>query len=181
MHSDAEELRRCFDVLDLAPNASWDDVRTACRDMLEVWQPDRFTANPRLQKRAEAKTAAINAALERLRRFYQAERGEALEAVPEKKPLPNPIREALVLLFMPLRVLNTAVHAIWRYAFLIIILLVLARFAFFGGMPEVCSMLPSVCNPDRLLRRMGAAAPGMGQNSLYKDVDKVFERVAADM
>lgn len=60
--------QRDYAMLDLNPSASPADVRQAYRDLVQVWHPDRFAHNPRLQRKAEAKLQAIRAAYERLRR-----------------------------------------------------------------------------------------------------------------
>ncbi|HNC47012.1 MAG TPA: J domain-containing protein [Acidobacteriota bacterium] len=41
-------------------------LKQAYRDLIEVWHPDRFAHNPRLQLKAEAMTKLINAAYQRL-------------------------------------------------------------------------------------------------------------------
>lgn len=57
-----------YAVLDLNPSASPADVQQAYRDLVQVWHPDRFLHNPRLQRKAEVKLQAICAAYERLRK-----------------------------------------------------------------------------------------------------------------
>jgi len=51
--------------------ASQDEVNQAYRDLINVWHPDRFANNPRLQKKAEEKIKEINAAYEYIRSFYR--------------------------------------------------------------------------------------------------------------
>lgn len=57
-----------YTVLDLNPSASPADIQQAYRDLVQVWHPDRFAHNPRLQRKAQAKLQAINDAYERLGR-----------------------------------------------------------------------------------------------------------------
>jgi len=64
-------VRRSFQVLELAPGASLNDVRQAYKDMANIWHPDRFSGNPRLQHKAEQKLKEINAAHETLKAFFQ--------------------------------------------------------------------------------------------------------------
>lgn len=59
--------QRDYAVLDLNPSASPADVQQAYRDLVQVWHPDRFAHNPRLQRKAQAKLQAIRAAYARLR------------------------------------------------------------------------------------------------------------------
>ena len=62
------DIKRCFDILDLKKNATLDDLRQAYKDIVNVWHPDRFTHNPRLRKKAEARLKEINTAYEILHR-----------------------------------------------------------------------------------------------------------------
>ena len=55
-----------YAVLDLDPSASPAEIHQAYRDLVQVWHPDRFAHNPRLQRKADAKMRAINAAYARL-------------------------------------------------------------------------------------------------------------------
>jgi DnaJ-domain-containing protein 1 len=65
------ELDRCFKVLELRPGASEEEVNQAYRDLANVWHPDRFANNRRLQKKAEEKLKEINAAYGYIRSFYR--------------------------------------------------------------------------------------------------------------
>ena len=58
----ANEMSReqCLEVLGLAPGASAQDVKAAYRDLAKVWHPDRFTHDPRLQRKAQEKLKEIN-------------------------------------------------------------------------------------------------------------------------
>jgi DnaJ-class molecular chaperone len=60
--------QRDYAVLDLNPSASPADVQRAYRDLVQVWHPDRFEHDPRLQRKAQAKLQAIRDAYERLRK-----------------------------------------------------------------------------------------------------------------
>jgi curved DNA-binding protein CbpA len=65
-----EKISRCIEILGLKPGASQDEVSKAYRDLVNVWHPDRFVGNPRLQKKAEEKIKEINAAYECIKSFY---------------------------------------------------------------------------------------------------------------
>ena len=65
-----EKINRCIDILGLNPSASQEEVNQAYRDLVNVWHPDRFVGNPRLQKKAEEKVKEINAAYEYIKSFY---------------------------------------------------------------------------------------------------------------
>jgi DnaJ-domain-containing protein 1 len=65
-----DKISRCIEILGLKPNASQEEVNQAYRDLANVWHPDRFVGNPRLQKKAEEKIKEINAAYEYIKPFY---------------------------------------------------------------------------------------------------------------
>jgi DnaJ-domain-containing protein 1 len=65
-----EKINRCIEILGLKPNASQEEVNQAYRDLANVWHPDRFANNLRLQKKAEEKLKEINAAYEYIKSFY---------------------------------------------------------------------------------------------------------------
>ena len=57
-----------YEILKLNPNASWEEVKQAYRDLAMVWHPDRFPAdNPRLKEKAQEELKRINAAYEVLK------------------------------------------------------------------------------------------------------------------
>jgi len=64
-----DKISRCIEVLGLKPNASEEEVNQAYRDLANVWHPDRFVGNPRLQKKAEEKLKEINVAYEYIKSF----------------------------------------------------------------------------------------------------------------
>lgn len=55
-----------WDLFGLTPSTGSTQLKQAYRDLIEVWHPDRFAHNPRLQLKAEAMTKLINAAYQRL-------------------------------------------------------------------------------------------------------------------
>lgn len=63
-------MDRCIEMLGLQRGASPEEVAQAYRDLANVWHPDRFAGNPRLQKKAEEKIKEINAAYEYIKSFY---------------------------------------------------------------------------------------------------------------
>ncbi len=64
------KISRSIEILGLKPGATREEVDTAYRDLAKVWHPDRFSGNPRLQKKAEEKIKEINAAYEYIKSIY---------------------------------------------------------------------------------------------------------------
>ena len=65
-------MNQYFEILELKPGATPDEVKSAYRDLAKVWHPDRFREDsPRLKAKAAEKLAEINEAYEKIR-TYQA-------------------------------------------------------------------------------------------------------------
>ena len=64
-------LEQCFGVLGLKTGASQEEVTQAYRDLVNVWHPDRFAGNQRLQKKAEDRLKEINGAYAYIRSYYR--------------------------------------------------------------------------------------------------------------
>jgi len=60
------EVSRCCRVLNVQHGATFEEVKTAYRDLVQVWHPDRFAGNERLQASAQDKLKEINLAWEYL-------------------------------------------------------------------------------------------------------------------
>jgi preprotein translocase subunit Sec63 len=65
-----EKINRYIEILGLKPGASEEEITQAYRDLANVWHPDRFVGNPRLQKKAEEKIKEINVAYEYIKSFH---------------------------------------------------------------------------------------------------------------
>ncbi|GEM_PF-6454841 len=78
-----------YQILDVHPSATPAEVRASYRNLAQVWHPDRFAGNPKLQQMAEAKMREINAAYERLVRRPQPEPNPGFDPPP---PGPTPQR-----------------------------------------------------------------------------------------
>jgi DnaJ-like protein len=83
---------QAYRLLGLAPGASLDDVKTAYRDLAQVWHPDRFPDNQRLREKALLNLQRINEAYAVLR-DYRPDLA-ALGAVPSvaTASAPMPVR-----------------------------------------------------------------------------------------
>jgi curved DNA-binding protein CbpA len=76
------DLKRYLEILELAPDATMDDLNQAYRDLVNIWHPDRFAHNPRLEKKAEEKLKELNQAYEALKPVLSSESGQRKNAKP---------------------------------------------------------------------------------------------------
>lgn len=53
------DLQRAFDLLRLKPDATTAEVKRAFRDQVSEWHPDRFAADPAMQRRAEQRLRLV--------------------------------------------------------------------------------------------------------------------------
>jgi hypothetical protein len=63
------DVYRAYKILGLYPGASQEEVRRQYRDLAQVWHPDRFAHNERLQQKAQRNLKRINEAFEVLRDY----------------------------------------------------------------------------------------------------------------
>lgn len=68
------DIKRFFEILELDPGASLDEVKQAYKDIVSVWHPDRFSNNPRLKQKAEEKLKEANLAYEKVKSFLSSKR-----------------------------------------------------------------------------------------------------------
>lgn len=61
------DSKRYFQLLELGPNPSIEELDQAYKDMVNIWHPDRFAHNPRLKRKAEEKLKEVNQAYEALK------------------------------------------------------------------------------------------------------------------
>jgi hypothetical protein len=72
----------CFRALGVDPDASWEAIRQAYKDLVRVWHPDRFQSDPELQERAEQQLKRINEAYFTLKNSH-VDRGRPPEPAPQ--------------------------------------------------------------------------------------------------
>ena len=65
------EIRKDFAELGLSPGASAAECKDAYKKILKMYHPDRHTKNPEAMKEATEKTARINAAYDRLEKWFR--------------------------------------------------------------------------------------------------------------
>ena len=63
------DVQQYYEVLELDPGASSEDVLQAYKDLVNVWHPDRFSKIPRLRIKAEKKLKEVNEAYEKLQSY----------------------------------------------------------------------------------------------------------------
>ena len=82
------DTQQSFKILEIDHSATLEEARQAYRDLVAVWHPDRYSHNPRLQKKALDKMKTVNAAFEIVSRFI-AVNGSGEKSTPDIKPGPN--------------------------------------------------------------------------------------------
>ncbi len=60
-------LKQCYTTLEIHENANTEEIRQAYRDLVNIWHPDRYQGNPRLQDKANEKLKELNAAYDMLK------------------------------------------------------------------------------------------------------------------
>ena len=63
------EIKRAYRILGLPAGASSDDIKSAYRDLAQVWHPDRFSHSDRLKEKAERNLTRINEAFQALKDY----------------------------------------------------------------------------------------------------------------
>lgn len=58
----------CYRILEISPDATQEEIRSAWRELNKVWHPDRFGEDELLRRKAEEKLKRINQAYEILKR-----------------------------------------------------------------------------------------------------------------
>src|ERR1017187_5387919 len=87
------EIERYYRVLNLEPTASPEDVYQAYRDLVRIWDPQRFATQPNLELMAEAKLKEI---IEAYNALTNTQDVSATPAPPETRQLLTPVPDHLV-------------------------------------------------------------------------------------
>jgi uncharacterized RDD family membrane protein YckC len=72
-------VKKSFEILQLKPGSSVEDLKLAYRDMVNVWHPDRFLQNPRLKEKAKQQLQEINQAYEIALAFMSSDAKDGLK------------------------------------------------------------------------------------------------------
>lgn len=54
------ELKECYELLDVSPEASASEIKQAYWDLVKIWHPERFSDDKRLQEKARRKLEQIS-------------------------------------------------------------------------------------------------------------------------
>ncbi len=66
-------MKKAFDILELAPGSSEEEIKRAYRELSKVWHPDRFAAEDvRMRTRAEEKLKQLNWAYQEALRSHKS-------------------------------------------------------------------------------------------------------------
>ena len=68
-------IAECFEILELRPDATADDVKTAYKRLMMIFHPDKVQGDPRLKAIAEARSKEINGAREEVIAFLKKGKG----------------------------------------------------------------------------------------------------------
>ena len=86
------DIKKCYEILELDPEASLGDAKQAYKDLVNIWHPDRVSNNPRLKQKAEEKLKEVNVAYKKVEAFIstkqrlEPEQKEAAQAETQAKP-----------------------------------------------------------------------------------------------
>ncbi|MEG5017386.1 MULTISPECIES: J domain-containing protein [unclassified Microcoleus] len=85
------DINRCYEILEIEPGTSLEEIKRAYRDLAFVWHPDRFAHNDRLQQKAHQRLTEINQAYQQLVLFLsQPESSRSIEQQFQQPPPPAP-------------------------------------------------------------------------------------------
>jgi hypothetical protein len=75
-----DNQKRCFNLIDISPSATFDEAKTAYRQLVQVWHPDKHAHNEKLQAKATGKIKEINAAWLEVEAYFKSGGAEAPKA-----------------------------------------------------------------------------------------------------
>ncbi|MEG4961385.1 J domain-containing protein [Microcoleus sp. K4-B3] len=84
------DINRCYEILEIEPGASLEEIKRAYRDLAFVWHPDRFAHNDRLQQKAHQRLTEINEAYQQLVLFLSQPESKSIEKQFQQPPPPAP-------------------------------------------------------------------------------------------
>jgi hypothetical protein len=106
---------QAYRVLGLHPGATLDEVKTAFRDLAQVWHPDRFPENDRLREKAMQNQMLINEAYAVLQK-YRPKPSPAAVAVAAPPPPPVTPRHFKHSFFTGVAAVRHSIDVLWPSA-----------------------------------------------------------------
>jgi DNA-directed RNA polymerase subunit RPC12/RpoP len=79
------EILGCYELLELGPRASFDEVKQAHLERIKAWHPDRFAKDPESGKSAAEKTREVNQALATITAYLKGTYTESRVSATAKK------------------------------------------------------------------------------------------------
>src|SRR4028119_1567653 len=88
------DINQCYEILEIEPGSSLEEIKRAYRDLAFVWHPDRFAHNDRLQQKAHQRLTEINEAYQQLVLFVSQPESQSIEKQFQQQPPPpeKPLR-----------------------------------------------------------------------------------------
>ncbi len=73
-------INRCFEILEIPSNATYEDAKAAYRIMFQVWHPDKYNHSEQLHAKATSKIKEINAAWSQIEDYFKNDNSREAEA-----------------------------------------------------------------------------------------------------
>jgi curved DNA-binding protein CbpA len=73
-------INRCYEILEISPNATYEEAKTAYRLMCQVWHPDKYSHSEQLQAKATSKIKEINEAWSQIEEHFKSGASREAEA-----------------------------------------------------------------------------------------------------
>ena len=78
-------MQRHYQILDISPRATKEEVRKAFHRQIKIWHPDRYSDNPKLREKAEKKTRELIYAYESVMLHIAKPRVRARRVFPDSE------------------------------------------------------------------------------------------------
>ncbi len=107
---------QAYRVLGLHPGATLDEVKTAFRDLAQVWHPDRFPENDRLRDKAMQNQMLINEAYAVLQKYRPKPSPAAVAVAAPPPPPPAAPRHFKHSFFTGVAAVRHSIDVLWPSA-----------------------------------------------------------------
>jgi cytochrome c-type biogenesis protein CcmH/NrfG len=64
-------INRCFELLEISPDATYEEAKAAYRLMAQVWHPDKHSLNDKIHAKATSKFKELNAAWSDIQEYFK--------------------------------------------------------------------------------------------------------------